>query len=115
MGFDPRIEAVSAYFDKKLAKKAAPKRIKRDSALRRKVYERDQGVCCQCQRYDAKWEHDHIVSLAIGGSDDLANSRTLCRRHHAEKTSTETTARAKADRLAEREALTRQRRKLSPA
>lgn len=71
----------------------------RNKRLRTLVYERDQGVCAVCKRYDARWQHDHILPLSLGGKDDIDNAQTLCRRHHGEKTSAEAPARAKADRL----------------
>lgn len=89
-------------------------RIVRNKGLRSKVLERDQGFCANGCGYDPKWEHDHIVSLAIGGRDDIENSRTLCRNCHRAKTAPETTQRAKADRLAVRDQLTRRRRALPP-
>lgn len=86
--------------------------IVRNSGLRRKVFERDQGICAECGRYSAKWEHDHIVPLHLGGADTLENARTLCRACHKRKSNGELTVKAKADRLAARHALTMQRRKL---
>lgn len=32
------------------------------------------------------WEADHIVPLSEGGTNDLANGRTLCLTHHRETT-----------------------------
>lgn len=86
--------------------------IVRNPGLRKKVWERDGGVCARCRRFSPKWQHDHIVSLASGGEDTLENSETLCAAHHRQKTGPETTARAKADRLAQREAIHRQRRSI---
>lgn len=82
----------------------------RNKGLRQKVFERDQGICFVCKRYDAKWQHDHVLPLSLGGKDNLDNAQTLCRLHHGEKTSSEATPRAKADRLAERHKLTEKRR-----
>ena len=87
-------------------------KIKRNTGLRAKVWERDQGVCANCGRFSAKWQHDHILSLAMGGADTLENSRTLCKSCHRGKTGPETTARAKCDRLAQRHETFRQRRSL---
>jgi 5-methylcytosine-specific restriction endonuclease McrA len=86
--------------------------IVRNPGLRKKVWERDQGVCAICQRYSPKWQHDHIVSLASGGEDALENSRTLCKSCHRQKTGLETTDRAKADRLAQRQEVFKQRRSI---
>jgi 5-methylcytosine-specific restriction endonuclease McrA len=84
----------------------------RNKLLRKKVFERDGGVCARCQRYDAHWQHDHILPLSLGGADTLENSETLCRDHHRDKTSSEAAPRAKADRLAERHELTQRRRQI---
>lgn len=96
-----------------------PKRIEierpeivRNPGLRRKVWGRDQGVCANCQRFSPKWQHDHIVSLAIGGADTLENSRTLCKSCHRQKTGPETRQRAKAERLAQADQIHKSRRAL---
>ena len=87
--------------------------IARNAGLRRKVFDRDQGVCASCGRYSAKWEHDHVIPLHMGGADTLENSRTVCRACHKRKSNGELTTKAKADRLAARHALTLKRRSLS--
>lgn len=84
--------------------------IKRNTGLRAKVWERDQGFCSNGCGFDAKWIHDHIVQLAADGDDTLENSQTLCRKCVRRKDSADAKARAKADRLASRHALHRQRR-----
>ena len=84
----------------------------RNKLLRKKVYDRDEGVCCDCGRYDPKWEHDHDIPLWQGGADTLENSKTRCRRCHKTKTVSEAPVRAKADRLAERHQLTEKRKKI---
>lgn len=85
---------------------------KRSTILRKRVFERDGGVCVRCKVYDAKWQHDHIQELWEGGKDTLENSQTLCRRHHLEKTVGAIPIRAKSDRLAVRHKLTVQRRSI---
>ncbi len=89
--------------------------LKRNRYLRAKVLERDKGICADCGRYSAKWEHDHVVPLHLGGSDTLDNSVTKCRACHKRKSNGELTVKAKTDRLAERHALTRQRRSIPGA
>jgi 5-methylcytosine-specific restriction endonuclease McrA len=86
--------------------------IIRNKGLRAKVLERDGGMCRKCGRFDPKWQHDHILALSMGGSDNLDNAQTLCRAHHAEKTISEAPTRAKADRLRERADLTAMRRSI---
>lgn len=85
-------------------------KIIRNKALRAKVFDRDQGICCDCGRYDPKWEHDHEIPLWNGGRDTLENSKTRCRTCHLSKTVGETPVRAKADRLAARHQQTQRRK-----
>lgn len=87
---------------------------RRNTLLRKRVFERDQGICRVCERYDPKWQHDHIIPLWQGGKDTLENSQTLCRRHHLEKSIGETPVRAKSDRLRLRHELTKRRRAIEP-
>ena len=82
----------------------------RNKLLRKKVYDRDQGVCCDCGRFDPRWEHDHDIPLWQGGKDTLENSKTRCRRCHKTKTISEAAPRAKADRLKERDDMTKRRK-----
>ncbi len=84
----------------------------RNTLLRKRVEDRDQGICAKCGKYDAKWQHDHIQELWEGGRDTLENSQTLCRRHHLEKTCGNMPIRAKTDRLKARHDLTRRRKQL---
>ena len=51
------------------------------SAIRREVLERDGG-CVMAGRHEGALEVDHIVPIAQGGTNALANLRTLCVRHH---------------------------------
>ncbi len=82
----------------------------RNRLLRHKVFERDHGICAQCDLYDPKWEADHVQELWEGGKDVLENMQTLCRRHHRDKTSNAAPVRAKTDRLRERHTLMQARR-----
>lgn len=87
-------------------------RIVRKTFLRKLVFDRDQGICCGCGKYDPHWEHDHDIPLSMGGQDTLANSKTRCRRCHREKTNSEAPIRAKTDRIRDRHELTRMRREV---
>lgn len=87
----------------------------RNKLLRRRVFERDAGICAICHRYDAKWQHDHIIPLWSGGKDDLENAQTLCRHCHMQKSIGETPVRAKTDRLRERHEITKSRRAIRGA
>ena len=84
--------------------------IVRNPGLRKKVWERDQGICVDCGRFSAKWQHDHVIPLHLEGPDTLENSVTRCRACHRRKSNNELTVKAKADRLAARHELTIQRR-----
>lgn len=89
--------------------------MRRNALLRKRVLERDQGICRVCGRYDAKWQSDHVQPLWQGGKDELDNLQTLCRRHHLAKSVGETPIRAKSDRLRARHELTKRRRAVAPA
>ncbi len=71
--------------------------IENDPAFaRRKVYERDQGVCArcgtQCRHHEhgksdlPRWEMDHRMPLSEGGSNTMDNLRTLCTDCHKGET-----------------------------
>lgn len=92
------------------APKTAPTRNK---LLRKKVSDRDQGICASCQRFDPHWEADHIVALWEGGNDALENLQTLCRHCHGAKTKTDAPIRAKSDRLRAKDELTKRRRRVA--
>ena len=85
-------------------------RVVRKRFLRGKVFERDAGFCCDCKKFDARWEVDHDTALWRGGADDIDNCVTRCRRCHLRKTGADVPVRAKTDRLATRHELTRTRR-----
>lgn len=85
---------------------------RRNTLLRKRVQERDQGICAKCGRYDHKWECDHVLALWSGGKDEIDNCQTLCRRCHVAKSVGETPVRAKTDRLKARHDLTRRRKQL---
>ncbi|MBE7519561.1 MAG: HNH endonuclease [Thermoflexaceae bacterium] len=42
------------------------------------ILERDGHQCVACGAGGVRFEVDHIVPLAAGGSNELANLRTLC-------------------------------------
>ena len=51
-----------------------------DSRIRTKLQTRDGGVCARCGAAGVDWDADHIVPVAEGGSHELDNYQTLCRR-----------------------------------
>ena len=90
-----------------------PPKIVRNKGLRAKVLERDEGRCCQCGRFDPRWEADHAVALWEGGKDTLENLQTLCRRCHSGKSKSDAPVRAKTDRLRAKAELTERRRRIA--
>lgn len=72
--------------------KAAPKLADRElvtqawRAARKAAGERR---CAVCGTTEGRIELDHIVERRDGGSNDPANLRWLCRKHHAVKTAQE--------------------------
>jgi 5-methylcytosine-specific restriction endonuclease McrA len=64
-----------------MPKKRQPKEIWAET--RRKVWERDKGLCQRCFHPVTLEEcHiDHIISGKLG-TNDMSNLRTLCRYHH---------------------------------
>lgn len=59
-------------------------RISIPKAVRQYVFERDGHHCQMC--YSAKsLTIDHIVPLALGGTNDISNLRTLCHSCNARK------------------------------
>ena len=61
------------------------------------AFERSGGMCEECgaKLFSGRWECDHIVTDHLGGGNDLANARALCRDCHAKKTGADAKAHAK--------------------
>jgi 5-methylcytosine-specific restriction endonuclease McrA len=65
-------------------------RIKLPASVRRYILQRDNYQCQSCGKtqQQAKLQIDHIVALAVGGSNDISNVQTLCsscnqkKKHH---------------------------------
>ncbi|WP_282748867.1 HNH endonuclease [Hafnia paralvei] len=59
--------------------------------MKRRIYKRDGGHCCMCQRvvdlYDS--ELDHRIALQFGGTNDETNLWTLCTDCHGGKSARE--------------------------
>ena len=62
------------------------------------VMRRSGGICETDGCTRAGKEIDHVLAVALGGSNDPENLRLLCREHHAEKTAQDVARIAKADR-----------------
>lgn len=69
-------------------------------ARRAKIIARDGGRCVRpdCPTPTDRLEVDHIVPLALGGSDAEWNAETVCHAHHLEKTRVDVAVIAKAKR-----------------
>lgn len=52
------------------------------------AFERSGGRCevCTAKLSPSKFEYDHVVPCALGGSNDLSNCRVTCSNCHGEKT-----------------------------
>lgn len=59
------------------------------NTTRRRILTRDNHRCRVCSK--PGFEVDHIIAAAFGGSDEDSNLWTLCKEHHAVKTSSELT------------------------
>ncbi|MFS2982759.1 HNH endonuclease [Bacteroides fragilis] len=49
------------------------------------VFKRDNYTCFYCGRSDCKMEIDHLLPVSRGGSDNISNLVTSCRRCNAQK------------------------------
>lgn len=62
--------------------------------MKRRIYRRDGGYCCMCQRvvdlYDSQL--DHRIALQFGGTNDETNLWTLCTACHDGKSAREAAA-----------------------
>ena len=73
--------------------------------LRERVIERALGVCEAPDCFYPGQDVDHIVNLANGGDDSMANLQLLCPWHHKQKTAKEAAeARKKLPPIRERRA-----------
>lgn len=69
-------------------------------ARRRRILERQNGVCAypDCEVSEGL-EIDHVIALALGGKDSDENLEGLCRHHHAQKTRRDVKMISKAKRI----------------
>jgi len=62
-----------------------------NSAIRKALFELDNGFCRSCGVFDEKWEADHIIPVFKGGGlCGIDNFQTLCPHCHKAKTSNQT-------------------------
>lgn len=71
---------------KKCFQKTTP-RIVIPPEVRKYVFQRDRCQCQSCGKTQEKTnlEIDHIIPLSNGGSNDISNLQTLCRRCNQRK------------------------------
>jgi 5-methylcytosine-specific restriction endonuclease McrA len=62
-------------------------RIRIPASVRVYVLERDRHQCQSCGKTEQETELtvDHIIPLAMGGSNDISNLQTLCRQCNQRK------------------------------
>lgn len=62
-------------------------RITLPPAVKKYIFERDRYQCQSCGKtdQDTKLSIDHIIPLALGGSNDLSNLHILCLRCNQQK------------------------------
>ncbi|ELA08748.1 nuclease [Moraxella macacae 0408225] len=54
--------------------------------LRGEILARDNYTCQMCGRVGCRLELDHIVNIAVGGTNDPINLQALCHTCHTQKT-----------------------------
>lgn len=53
--------------------------------IREEIFERDNYTCNYCGQIGGKLEADHVIAFSKGGTDDLENLVTSCRRCNRQK------------------------------
>jgi 5-methylcytosine-specific restriction endonuclease McrA len=81
-------------------------RIAPTATARSSILERQGNACARCGMglYPFPFEIDHVLPLALGGSNEPGNLEALCLHCHKAKTARDIKAIAKAKRIAKREA-----------
>lgn len=73
-----------AGLEREPQRSATPAKRTLSALVRRTVLERDAYRCQECGGW-ADLSIDHVVPEAKGGTDDLDNLQTLCRKHNSQK------------------------------
>ena len=60
--------------------------------IRESILVRDNYTCCNCGVVTLDLEVDHIINVAVGGTDDEQNLQALCVTCHKAKTAAESAA-----------------------
>lgn len=89
------------------ARKAIPEKVKAEA------WEQADGRCQQCgiTLHGDDMHYDHVLPVALGGTNDVENIQLLCFSCHAEKTAQDVARIAKADRQAARSGQKARRKK----
>jgi hypothetical protein len=82
-----------SHLIKQLKKRFLETRIARHQPTkeeRQRIFDKADGCCQLCSKeLKKKFDIDHIIPLAEGGSNDMSNLQVLCKKCHFEKTQTE--------------------------
>ncbi len=63
--------------------------MKSHATRRKRVFERDNGICAKCGNSGTPWQVDHRVPVCANGTHKMENLQTLCLNCHYEKTQLE--------------------------
>lgn len=83
MNYQPDIvDELKCYYERKRMYKW---NVKKWSAMRKSVFERDNYTCQYCGEVGGLLEADHIVPFSKGGSNEIDNLTTSCRKCNRQK------------------------------
>lgn len=77
--------SLSKYLDFLNAKRLEKRNVDYWHELRKEVFARDKYTCNYCGQIGGKLECDHIIPYSKGGSNDLTNLTTSCRKCNRQK------------------------------
>ncbi|MES5423718.1 HNH endonuclease [Lacticaseibacillus paracasei] len=73
------------FYEQFVAKRLYNINVKMWKQVRKRVFERDAYTCVYCGRIGGKLEIDHIIPISHGGTNEMANLATACRRCNRQK------------------------------
>lgn len=73
------------FYGQFVAKRLYNVNVKLWQQIRKKVFKRDAYTCVYCGRVGGKLEVDHIVPISRGGTNEMSNLATACRRCNRQK------------------------------
>jgi hypothetical protein len=83
--FGPGYCSLDAYFNFLNESRIERRDVPFWSELRKEVFKRDQYKCVYCGKVGGVLECDHIIPFSKGGSNDLNNLTTSCRKCNRQK------------------------------